>query len=153
MLGKNSFHHIPDVEAFLKEASRTLVPQGVISMVEPAATPFARIFFNHFHPEPYRPEAKEWAFDSTNNMDSSNQALSWIILKRDRKRFEKLFPNLQLEHLEHLPWLSYIATGGVSRRNLIPSFVSPLFKALDVLTIPLYPIASLNWHITLRQNI
>ena len=38
------FHHIPEVDAFLKEAQRTLVPGGVISMIEVAHTPFARFF-------------------------------------------------------------------------------------------------------------
>src|SRR4051812_25824362 len=34
------FHHIPDVDGFLREAQRALVPGGVISMIEVAHTPF-----------------------------------------------------------------------------------------------------------------
>ena len=55
-------HHIPDVNAFLREADRTLAPGGVISMIEVAHTPFARFFFRNFHPEPYRDDVREWAF-------------------------------------------------------------------------------------------
>jgi len=152
ILMPHSFHHIPDVRAFLKEASRTLVPEGVISMIEPSATPMARIFFKYFHQEPFLARAKEWTFDSTNSMDSSNQALSWIVLKRDRRKFETLFPNLRVEHFGYLPWFSYVASGGVTRKNLVPSFATPLVKAMDVLTAPFHPIAALNWHITLRQS-
>ena len=47
------FHHIPDVGLFLEEASRVLVPGGVIAMVDETHTPFAKFFFSKIHPEPY----------------------------------------------------------------------------------------------------
>lgn len=148
----NSFHHIPDVETFLREAVRTLVPGGVVSLVDPAATPLARLFFTHFHPEPFEADSKDWTFNSNHNMESSNQALSWIVFKRDQNRLKTILPHLQVERTEFLPWFSYIATGGVTRRNLVPALAVPFFKLIDYLTTPLFPLASLNWHLTLRKT-
>ncbi len=86
------FHHIPDVSLFLQEASRVLVPGGVISMVDCAHTPFGRFFFSKVHPEPYNYRAGDWSFTQVNNMLSSNQALSWIVFWRDREKFRKTIP-------------------------------------------------------------
>ena len=114
------FHHIPDVERFLREAERVLVPGGVIAMIEVPHTPLARFFFRHFHPEPYDDRAATWAFDQSDAMLDSNQALSWIVFFRDRERFERLFPGLGVDPPGFLPWLGYLVSGGVTRRNLVP---------------------------------
>ena len=71
------FHHIPDVDAFFREAQRTLVPGGVISMIEVAHTPFARFFFKNFHHEPYEDGRKEWNFAQSDSMMDSNQSANY----------------------------------------------------------------------------
>ncbi len=146
------FHHIPDVEQFLREAERVLVPGGVIAMIDVPHTPFARFFFQHFHPEPYDDCAPAWAFDQSDAMLDANQALTWIVFFRDRDRFERLFPGLQIDPPGFLPWLSYLASGGVTRRNLVPSFLVPVFRAFDRLLKPLDPWLALHWHLTVRKR-
>lgn len=147
----NAFHHIPDVEKFLSEADNKLIPGGVLSMIDPAATPFARIFWTYFHPEPFVPDSPTWTFDSHHHMGSSNQALSWIVFKRDLVRFEKLFPRLKLEKLEYLPWFSYFVTGGVTRKNIFPTWSVPVIKLFDLFLRPFQPLLSLSWHIQIRK--
>ncbi len=147
----HTFHHIPDVEKFLSEAERVLVPGGVVSIVDASSTPFARFFFKYFHPEPHEPKAKTWTFDWNHNMNDSNQALSWIVFKRDRKRFEKTFPNLRIEKIKYSPWLGYMASGGVTRKSLVPKFAIPIVKGIDYLSKPVQPLGTLVWHITLRK--
>jgi len=146
------FHHIPDVERFLREAERVLVPGGVIAMIEVTHTPFARLFFQHCHPEPYDDRASSWAFDQSDAMMDSNQALSWIVFFRDRERFERLFPDLQVAPPTFLPWLSYLVSGGVTKRNLVPPFLVPAIRALDRLLRPLDPSLALHWHLTVRKR-
>jgi len=144
------FHHIPDVGQFLREAERVLVPGGVVSMIEVAATPFARFFFRHFHPEPFSPELG-WDFAQSHSMMDSNQSLSWIVFERDLARFQKEFPGLQLEEKRFLPWLPYLLSGGVTRRDVLPKFVVPALIATDRTLRGFYPAFALHWYIRLRK--
>jgi SAM-dependent methyltransferase len=147
------FHHIPDVESFLAEAQRALVPGGVISMIDVPHTPFARFFFDRFHPEPYDDSVDEWAFDSSDAMMDANQALSWIVFVRDRERFARRFPLLELEATDWLPWFSYVLSGGVTRRNLVPGFLVPAVRLADTLLSPLDPLMALHWHLRIRKRL
>jgi SAM-dependent methyltransferase len=146
------FHHIPDVGAFFAEAERVLVPDGVVSMIEVAHTPFARFFFKNFHHEPYWDECQEWPFAQTDSMMDSNQALSWMVFHRDRVRFEKLHPQLKVETTAHLPWLAYLVSGGVTMRQLVPGFLYGPIRGLEYLLSPLAPALALHWHICLRKT-
>jgi len=146
------FHHIPDVNAFFKEAQRVLVAGGVISMIEVAHTPLARFFFRNFHHEPYADGCREWAFAQNDSMMDSNQALSWMVFVRDRREFEDRYPALKIESLSWLPWFGYLASGGVTMRHLIPKFMNPAFAGAEYLLKPFAPIFSLHWHICVRKT-
>jgi SAM-dependent methyltransferase len=145
------FHHIPDVARFFREASRVLVPGGVISIVDIPHTPFARFFFTKFHPEPYNDKAAEWSFPEGHSMLDSNQALSWIVFFRDSQEFQRQFPALHVEQTRYLPWLSYLLSGGVNLRSFIPRPLAPLFVALDRILKPLDGFFAVHWHITVRK--
>jgi SAM-dependent methyltransferase len=145
------FHHIPDVEAFFREALRVLVPGGVVSMIEISHTPFARFFFSHLHPEPYNDRTEQWQFPEGHSMLDSNQALSWVVLFRDRARFAGLFPAMCLERFEYLPWLSYLLSGGVNVRSFVPRLLVPAVAAADEVLKPLDPLFALHWHLTVRK--
>jgi len=146
------FHHIPDVATFFSEAQRTLVPGGVISMIEVAHTPFARFFFRHFHHEPYDDTRREWGFAQTDSMMDSNQALSWMVFVRDRQRFQTHWPELRIEAVSFMPWLTYLISGGVTARYLIPHFATGCFLGLERLVRPLAPLFALHWHIRIRKT-
>lgn len=144
-------HHIPDVEAFFREAERVLVPGGVIAMVEVSHTPFARFFFRRLHPEPFDDAQVGWAFDQSDSMMDSNQALSWILFDRDRERFERTFPHLTIEVMSYTPWLGYVLSGGVTMRDLVPRVFVPAIGWLDRILRPLRPMFALHWHIRVRK--
>jgi len=145
-------HHIPELERFFEEARRVLVPGGVIAMIEVAHTPFARFFFRRFHPEPYLDEAQDWNFGQEDSMMDSNQALSWMVFVRDRARFESLFPELRIEVLECTPWFTYLISGGVTKRNVVPRWLTPALVRIEGILKPLSPMFSLHWHIRLRRT-
>lgn len=146
------FHHIPDVDAFLREAERALVRGGVLSLIEVAHTPFARFFFGHFHHEPYDDCREEWSFAQQDSMMDSNQALSWMVFVRDRGRFEQRYPGLKIEHLELLPWFTYFASGGVTMRHIVPKFMNRLLIGAEYALGPFDRFCSLYWHIRLRKH-
>lgn len=144
------FHHIPDVSRFLIEAERVLVPGGFVGMIEVAATPFARFFFRHFHPEPFSPDLG-WTFEQHHSMMDSNQALSWIVFERDRRRFEFEHPGLKIEKIRFLPWMPYLLSGGVTRRDLLPNSVVSAIISTDRALKFAYPLFALHWSIRLRK--
>jgi len=145
------FHHIPDAGRFLAEAQRVLVPGGVIAMIEVAHTPFARFFFSHFHPEPYDDRVREWAFAQDDAMMDANQALSWIVFERDRDLIRSRFPKLSIERCEWLPWCSYLLSGGVTRKSVVPRPLTGAVRALDGLLSPIDRWMALHWHLTVRK--
>jgi SAM-dependent methyltransferase len=149
----HTFHHIPDVGAFLAEAQRALVPGGVLSLIEVAHTPFARFFFKVLHHEPYDDRCREWSFAQKDSMMDCNQALSWVVFVRDRAEFERRFPALQIERFTLIPgWFTYFLSGGVTSPYLIPGFMNRWLVGLEKLLQPLAPIFSLHWHVCVRKK-
>jgi len=107
------FHHIPQPEPFLKEASRSLVPGGRIIMVEPWVCGWSRLVYSRFHHEPFRSQSESWDIPSTGSLSAANGALPWIVFVRDRKLLESKFPQLETEAIEPMmPW-RYLLSGGV----------------------------------------
>jgi SAM-dependent methyltransferase len=147
------FHHIVAPERFLAEATRTLVPGGVISIIDVAHTPFARVLFTYLHPEGYHSNRRTWLLDESEPLGGANQAMTWMVFNRDIAQFRAEFPQLQLELIEYMPWLGYLISGGLTRRNLIPGALVPLLRALDRRSRALDPFMSLHWHIRIRKRV
>jgi SAM-dependent methyltransferase len=145
------FHHIPDIELFLREACRVLVPGGVLSIVDETHTPFARFFFGKIHPEPYDDRAQSWSFAEGDAMLDSNQALTWIVFDRDRERFEREFPELIFEQRRYLPWFGYLMSGGVNLRTFFPAFLTPAVDATDNFLRRFDSVFAIHWHMTIRK--
>ncbi len=121
----NTLHHVPDVGSFFSEASRCLRPGGVIAMVEPANTPFSRFIYTYFHHEPFLPSASQWQLQRGGPLSTANGALPWIVFSRDRQRFHRLFPQLDLSSIECCSPLMYLLSGGFTLPSLLPGCVAP----------------------------
>jgi SAM-dependent methyltransferase len=145
------FHHVPEPERFLDEAIRTLVPGGVVAFIDVAHTPLARLLFGKFHPEAYDGSIHDWKLDPSGPYGGANQAMSWVVFVRDKARFEARFPALRVECVEFLPWFGYLISGGLTRRNLVPSAAVPVLNWLDRATTALNPLCALHWHIRIRK--
>lgn len=136
MLMLNVFHHIPNPALFLKEAERTLRIGGKIVMIEPANSLLARFIYQHFHHEPFLPDAG-MTIEAGNPMSNSNQALPYIYFEREKDYFSKEFPKLKVARIKyHTPFL-YILSGGVSRTALLPVWSYQLVQLLERLFQPL----------------
>lgn len=129
-------HHIPSVERFFTEAARCLEPGGVMAMVEPWNTAWARWVYQNLHHEPFRPDADSWTFPSSGPLSGANGALPWIVLERDRARFEREHPGWSVQRLEPIMPLRYLVSGGVSLRSLWPGVAEPALVAFERVLSP-----------------
>jgi SAM-dependent methyltransferase len=148
----NTLHHIPDVGAMFREFERCLKPEGKVITIEPANTPFSRWIYTHFHHESFDPTAG-WLLPEGGPLSTSNQALPWIVFHRDRKRFKREFPNLEIESIQlHTP-LRYLLSGGFTLRQLLPESLYPATRFLDTILLrPLYPWLALFMTIVLSKR-
>lgn len=132
----NVFHHVPDVSRLLAEISRCLVTSGSLIMVEPANTLFSRLIYKYFHHEPFLSQQIDWQLpEGGGRLSNANGALAWMVFKRDKEIFDKLYPSLCLEMYDEFCPLSYLLSGGLSSIQFIPgrlgSFISLLERAIE----------------------
>ena len=118
---KDTLHHIPDVNSFFLDALRALGPGGVIVCADPYWGLLAQLIYRFFHPEPFDKSSKEWAFEST-NFFMANQALLWKVIVRDAERFSSLYPEFEIIRIRPTIGLSYILSGGVTGKQIVPSW-------------------------------
>jgi len=137
-------HHIPDVTKFLREAERVLKPGGGIVCVEPYWSPVAKFVYTHMHTEPYNDQAPSWRIEGNGPMSGSNQALSYLLLKRDRAQFAKLFPDLKLVYERSSGFIRYMATGGIWLDPMLPEFFFTPLKYLEYVLRPIMPLVAIH---------
>jgi len=125
------FHHIPDVELFFTEANRTLKSGGRLVMIEPWCTGWSSWVYRHLHHEPFRTDTTDWRLPPGGPLSSANGALPWIVFERDRAKFTAKNPTLEILTIEPLMPISYLASGGVSLRSIVPGFIYPAFRTLE----------------------
>ncbi|HLF17343.1 MAG TPA: class I SAM-dependent methyltransferase [Candidatus Omnitrophota bacterium] len=129
------FHHIKDPSMFLKELERCLKPGGRVMMIEPANTLWARFIWTNFHHENFDRKA-DWQIEGSGPMSDANGALPWIVFCRDRQRFLDTFGSFSIDSIRaHTPFC-YLISGGLSMKQMLPSFSYSFIKILEVILIP-----------------
>jgi SAM-dependent methyltransferase len=124
------FHHIPDVGRFLAEATRCVRPGGQIVMIEPWRTPWSEWIYSHLHAEPFSPESG-WKIPSAGPLSGANGALPWIVFQRDKVLFEAQNSMWRIKNIEPIMPFSYILSGGVSMRSLMPGWAYRPIRILE----------------------
>jgi len=127
----NVFHHIPDVEAFLREASRCLCPGGRMLIVDQHPGIFARPILKHFHHEPFDRSTASWQFNAEGPLSGANGALAWIVFHRDRERFDHEYPQLRLVRYETHSPLRYWLFGGLRAWTAMPGWMFGPLSRID----------------------
>jgi len=145
------FHHISDASLFLHEVNRALKNQGKLVMIEPANTPWGRFIYSHLHHEVFDPKGP-WKLKKTGRLSAANGALPWIIFVRDRNKFKKLFPHLRIIRIEpHTP-LRYIISGGLTFKQLLPSFTYGIIKFIEGVISPFNTYLGMFYTIELTKE-
>ena len=132
---KDSFHHLPNINDFFHSVMKILPTGACVYIADPNWNFVSQIVYKFFHPEPFVKSAKDWTTDPSQPWNS-NQALLWIVFKRDREILSINYPNFLVEEIGFTTGLSYILSGGVYARNRISvKLLNSLHKAEKKLKI------------------
>jgi SAM-dependent methyltransferase len=122
----NVLHHLKDSIAFLNRAASKLKSGGKVIATEPFFSVLSTPIFKYLHHEPvdFRIAEPELVYVE-GPLASANIALPWLTFFRRPDWLQRLNENFQVATLSTRPFsaLSYMATGGISRRLPIPHFV------------------------------
>jgi len=149
IIGLHVLHHIHRKKSFFDEAFRTLEPGGGIILLEPSWGPLSSFLHTNFHEEPFD---KKQLFSDTLDNDSPNQALSYILFKRDRKEFLKVFNAYEIVSIKPLTFIEYIASGGFRSKSYITPNLLPVLRGMDILLTPFMRILAIHQIIILRKQ-
>ncbi|MGE4232825.1 MAG: class I SAM-dependent methyltransferase [Bacteriovoracia bacterium] len=127
----NVFHHIPDVEAFLKEAQRVLKKGGRIFILDQNLGWISKPILKYAHHEPFNDQVEDWKFETTGPLSGANGALAWVVFFRDELKFKQKFPMLSVtKKLPHSPF-RYWVSGGLKDWTLAPGFLFGFWTFVD----------------------
>jgi SAM-dependent methyltransferase len=131
----NVLHHLKSPIAFLNRAAKKLKSGGKVIATEPFFSFLSTPIFKYLHHEPVNlrisePELK----DVQGPLASANIALPWLIFFRNRDWLQRLNDNFDLSCLSLRPFsaLSYMATGGISRKLPVPCSLYRMFFLADL---------------------
>jgi SAM-dependent methyltransferase len=127
----NVLHHMPNVEAFFKEATRSIKTNGQLAMIEPWVTPWSKFIYTTMHHEPFDPFVVDWFLNSSGPLSSANGALPWIVFERDRKKFIRKFPEWEITQIKLMMPFTYLLSGGVSLRSFMPGWSHKFWSCFE----------------------
>lgn len=152
----NVFHHLPDPELFFAELVRVLRPGGGCILVEPHGGFASALLHRYLHREEhFDPTAPGWRTTQIcGPLSGANQAMAHIIFNRDLARFQATHgQSLELVHRAYeLNGLRYIMSGGLSYRQILPSWMERPLALIEKLLTPLARYWSLHEVIVLRKR-
>lgn len=150
---QNAFHHLPNPELFFRELDRVLSPGGGAILLEPYHGPFASLVYPRlFASEGFDKRFPDWKTPQRGPMSGANQALSYIVFKRDRERFERTYPGLAIVASKPLTnYVRYLASGGLNFRQLVPDATIGVLRTLERLAAPLSRWLALHHVVVLKR--
>jgi SAM-dependent methyltransferase len=148
-------HHLADPVRFLHEASRVLKTGGRLILLEPFPSPFSRIVYKLFHPEPFIYDIDYFSEQKVNEKHpwDSNQAIPYLIFYKHLDKFAKVFGHaFKIVKKEKMSFILYPASGGFENLSMIPQIVIPVFKRIEKAVSPFGSLVAFRTYIVLRKN-
>jgi len=137
------FHHLPDVEGFLRGAARVLRPGGRIALVEPWFTPLGQWFYRLLHHEPSVLDPDDWTLRGEGRLGGANSRLPTSVFGDGLERLRRVVPELRV--VKRAPchkWL-YLLSGGLRFNTHVPRAVGDWLLWLDRRTAALDALAGI----------
>ncbi len=131
----NVLHHLKGPIAFLNRAASKLKSGGKVIATEPFFSTVSTLIFKYLHHEPvdFRIAEPELAYVE-GPLASANIALPWLIFFRRPDWLQRLNDHFDLMSISTRPFsaLSYMVTGGISRRLPVPGFLYRMLFRVDL---------------------
>lgn len=151
---QNVFHHIANPTLFFKECERVLSKGGIVIILEPYHNFISKILYSRISNNEYFDKNEiKWSLKKKSRMSFANQAQSYKIFVRDKKKFKKLYPNLNIVHisLAHNSF-RYLFSGGIYFKQLFPNFFFTYLKKLEKILKPFHKYFAIHWIVVLKKN-
>jgi len=138
----NVLHHLKSPIEFLNAAAAKLKPGGKVIATEPYFSMLSSFIFKYLHHEPVGFRISKPELDEVEGpLASANIALPWLIFYQHRDWLERLNENYDLHRLSVRPFsaLSYMMTGGISRKVPIPDLLYRVTFPIDLALSRYFP--------------
>lgn len=130
----NVLHHVQDPILCLKKIAVKLRSGGCVIIAEPFCSFLSTMVFKCFHHEPLQFKIDRPVLnDIKGPLSSANMALPYMIFFSDKgwdKQLENTY-TFSKENVDYFSSLSYMLTGGISRRTPIPGWLYKKIFFLD----------------------
>ena len=130
----NVLHHLKDPIAFLIKANSKLKSDGLIIMLEPYFSFLSAIIYKYLHHEPVIFDIdKPMLSEIKGPLSSANMAIPYLIFFSTKDWAKKLeaYYKFSKKDIFYYSSLSYMITGGISRRIPLPFSLYNYFHKLD----------------------
>ncbi len=138
----NVLHHLKSPIAFLNRAANKLKPGGKVIATEPFFSLVSTPIFKYLHHEPVDFEISEPELkDIRGPLASANIALPWLIFFCRRDWADNLSENYDVANcsVRFFSAVSYMATGGISHKLPVPSWLYRAFFPMDLFLSRCFP--------------
>jgi SAM-dependent methyltransferase len=153
VFGIHCFHHLSDPYRFLSEIERVCSRGGGAILVDPYFGPVASLVFKQLFTNEHFDKSGPAVVDRSGPMSDANQALSYVVFKREIDSFTRKFPNLELVSMEPIGnYLRYLVSGGVNFRQLLPDLSIPALKLMESALRPFRYTLALHHIIVVRKR-
>jgi SAM-dependent methyltransferase len=125
------FHHLPDVEGFLRSAARVLRGGGRIVLVEPWFTPLGQWFYRALHHEPSVLDPEDWTLRGEGRLGAANSRLPTSVFGDGLARLRRVAPELSVvKRTPFHKWI-YLLSGGLRLNTRVPRPIGEALLWLD----------------------
>ena len=138
----NVLHHLKSPIGFLNRAASKLKSGGKVIATEPFFSLLSTPIFKYLHHEPVDFGISEPELGEVQGpLASANIALPWLIFFRRHEWVQRLNENFDVTtiSLRTFSALSYMATGGISRKLPIPHFLYRVLFSADLAASRRFP--------------